>query len=678
MSVRPYDAAAMGAFFTPKSVAVLGASSDASKFGSRILANLKKSGFKGDIYPVSRSESEVQGCKAYASLRDLPSAVDLVLLSIPAGAVPDAISDAQAAKARAAVVYAAGFGESNEEGRRLQQDLIVRLDQGALRMIGPNCMGVRNLVPPMNASNNSAATDAVGPVALLSQSGSFGNAAYASFKALRVGLSKFASIGNMVNVSHADLIRYCADDPATEVIAAFVEGIPDIGALLDAVNEVAPRKPIVMLKAGTSPFGARAALSHTGSLAADGRVHTALLAEAGAIMVEDMQEFFDTAAAFAYSGRHLPKSRRTAIFAVSGGPSVISADHCHREGLELPPLEERLASLRPIVPSYAALGNPVEVTGFTRGEAFVTCATTLASQDVVDSIIAISIGLDIAEFGRGMVAARALKPVVGCATGANLPGVFTDNGIPNYPSPERAVRSLRHLADRGCALPRGVAGRGKALPARELAPGTHTEVASKKYLASFGLPVTQEEEVNGPRSALMAAQRLGYPVALKVSSKHIPHKTERGGVILHLGDENAMRNACDTMARRFPGEAMLVQQMVPPGIELIIGARRSPETGPMIMLGIGGVLTEVLDDVVFCRAPATVDAVLAALARLRGQKLLDGYRGHPAVERGAIATIAATLSGILAGNPGIVEVDLNPVMITGGRALIVDALIHAQ
>jgi acetate---CoA ligase (ADP-forming) len=672
------DLDSIAAFFKPQRVAVLGASSDPKKFGGRVLLSLKKSGFDGQIYPVNRSEPEVHGLKAYPTLSDLPAEPELVLVSIPAATVPNGISEAVAVNAKAAVVYAAGFAEAGGDGRKLQDDLVARLAKRKLRVIGPNCLGVRDFHRPMNASTNAVASPEPGPIAFLSQSGSFGNAAYESLRSLRAGLSIYASIGNMVDVAHADLIRYCGEDPNTTVIAAFAEGVPDIDALLDAIGDVAPRKPVVILKAGRSPFGQRAALSHTSSMAADGRVMSALLREAGAVVVESMQELFDTAAAFAKIGRDLPRSRRTSIFAVSGGPSVVASDHCHDEGLELPPLAERLASLRPIVPTFAALGNPVEVTGQTKGEAFITCARTLAEQDVVDSVIAISIGLDIAEFGQGMVAARQLKPVIGCATGANLPVLFAEHGIPNYPSPERAVRVLRHLADRGVSPPGLRRESAEPLAARPLPSGVHGEAASKKYLAAYGLPVTKEAEARTLDATVAAAEAIGYPVALKVSSSEVAHKSDRGGVLLGITDAPGLRSAWRTLQDRFPGEAVLVQHMAKPGLELIVGAKRTTSTGAVVVIGMGGVFTEALDDVAICRAPATRDSVLEAMDRLRARKLLDGYRGQPAVDRAAVADIAVALSRVMAANPSIAEVDLNPVMAWPRGAVIVDALMRVE
>jgi acetyltransferase len=663
------------AIFSAKRIAILGASSDPSKFGYRAVINLQESGFTGEIIPVSRSGGEVLGLPAIPDLAAAPPGIDLVLMCIPAGAVPDAISQAISLDAKAAVVYAAGFAEAGEKGRALQDDLCTRLKAGRLRMVGPNCLGVRHFHTGVNATVNRADAPKAGPIAFLSQSGSFGNACFSALGHLRVGLSIYASIGNIIDVTHADLIRYCGDDPHTEVVCAFAEGVPNIDALLDAIAEVAPKKPIVVLKGGRSPFGQRAALSHTSSLGADGRVMAALLREAGAIVVESMQELFDTSAAFAMSGKHLPRGRRTSIFAVSGGPSVVASDHCYDEKLDLPPLGERLKDLRKILPPWAAINNPVEIGGQAKG-AYVTSATSIAAQDVVDSMIAIAIGLDIPDFGAGVVEARAAKPVVSCVVAPKMEDLFEATGIPNYPSVERAVRAMRHLTDRGTIPPLPNRPRGKALAPHDLRDGVLSEAESKKYLAHYGLPITPEEEVTGVDAALAAAERIGYPVALKVSSAEIAHKSDRGGVLLGLADPQALRAACALMQQRFPDTPVLVQKMLPPGIELIIGASRTDATGPVVMIGVGGVLTEVLNDVVFCRAPAAPEAVRAALAQLRTHQLLDGYRGMPAVDKHAVAQIAATLSGIVAANPRITEVDLNPVIATASGAVIADALIR--
>ena len=668
---------AIDAVFRPKRVAVLGASADPTKFGHHLVRNLQSFNFPGDVYPISRSSPEICGYRTFASLQDIPNAVDLVLVSIPSTAVPASIGDAVAVSAKAAVVFTAGFQEIGEEGRKLQQDMVLRAN-GRIRMIGPNCLGIRNFHLPMNASPMPHAALEPGPIAFISQSGAFGNAAIAALRNARIGLSKLASIGNMADLTHAHLFRYFAEDPETSVITAFVEGVPEVPVFLDTIAQVSRKKPIVILKGGRSKSGQRAALSHTGSLAGDGRVWESLLREAGATFVETSEELFDVAAAFARSGSNLPRGNRAAIFSLAGGPGVVAADHCEQRGIELPQLEEQLQSLRPIVPPFAALGNPVEVTGQTKREHLHTCAQAIVTQPNVDALIGIAIGLDFPEFARSIIVARDTKPAVTCVVAPNSETMFVESSVPNYPSVDRAVRALRHLIDRGAALAQDARAVPGTASARALRSGVHSEAELKAYLSSYAMPVTREQVVNGVDAAVAAAERIGWPVALKVSSAAIAHKSDAGGVLLNLKDTAAVRGAATTLAQRFPGDALLVQEMVSGGIELIVGAQRTQATGPVIMLGVGGIFAEVLDDVVFCRAPASVASVHAALGRLRSQRLLDGYRGMPPVDRNAVAAIGARLSEIIAANPSISEVDLNPVIASGDGVIIVDALIRVE
>ncbi|OJY47025.1 MAG: hypothetical protein BGP08_03190 [Rhizobiales bacterium 64-17] len=666
---------AIDAVFCPSSIAVVGASSDSAKFGSQVFRNLQLSGFPGALYPISRSSPEVSGVKSVPTLRDLPVPVDLVLLSVPVQHAASAIEDAVAISAKAAVVFTAGFQEVGREGRALQDDMLRRAG-GKVRLIGPNCLGVRNFHLPMNASPVAKATLPAGPIAFVSQSGAFGNAAMAALAEARIGMSKLASVGNMADLNHALIFRYLKDDPQTNVIAAFVEGVPDVPQFLDAVAEVSRVKPVVILKGGRSRSGQRAALSHTGSMAGDGRVWDSLLREAGASVVTSSQELFDVAAAFARnSGRRLG-GRRAAIFSLAGGPGVVAADHCDEHGIELPALDDKLQELRTIVPPYAALGNPVEVTGQTKREHLGTCAQAIIRQPDVDALIGIAVGLDYKEFADALVAANGEKPVVACVVAENSEAILAREGVANYPSVDRAVRALRHLMDR--AVDRPAPRAPASVDAAPLPDGALSEARSKIYLAAFGLPVTMETVAGDADAAVAAAQKIGFPVAVKVSSAQIAHKSDVGGVALNLKTAPEVHAAVDAMQAKLGRVDVLIQKMVKPGLELIVGAQRSKATGAVVMIGIGGILAEVLDDAVFLRAPATPEAALAALARLRSQKLLDGYRGAPAIDRAAVANIVARLSQVVAANPGIVEIDLNPVIADGDGATVVDALIRVD
>ena len=308
----------------------------------------------------------------------------------------------------------------------------------------------------------------------------------------------------MADLTHAQLFRYFAEDPETSVITAFVEGVPEVPVFLDTIAQVSRKKPIVILKGRRSKSGQRAALSHTGSLAGDGRVWESLLREAGATFVETSEELFDVAAAFARSGSNLPRGNRAAIFSRAGGPGVVAADHCEQRGIELPQLEEQLQSLRPIVPPFAALGNPVEVTGQTKREHLHTCAQAIVTQPNVDALIGIAIGLDFPEFARSIIVARDTKPAVTCVVAPNSETMFVESSVPNYPSVDRAVRALRHLTDRRAALAQGARAVPGTASAHALRSGVHSEAESKAYLSSYAMPVTREQVVNGVDAAVAA------------------------------------------------------------------------------------------------------------------------------------------------------------------------------
>ena len=448
------------AVFRPKRVAVLGASTDPTKFGHSLVRNLQNFKFPGDVYPISRSAPEICGYKAFGSLKDLPQAVDLVLISIPSTAVPAGIADAVAANAKAAVVFTAGFQEVGEEGRKLQQEMVQRAD-GRLRMIGPNCLGVRNFHLPLNASPMRDLAAEPGPIAFVSQSGAFGNAAIAALRNARIGLSKLASIGNMADITHAHMFRYLADDPETSVITAFVEGVPDVKVFLDTVNEVSrtetDRDPQGRTLQGRP---ARRAVAHR--LARRRRPGLGIAAARGRRGVRRQQRGTVRHGAGVRPLRRQAAARtprrdlRTGRRAERGGRRPLRAA---RHGGAA--ARRQLQELRPLVPPFASLGNPVEVTGQTKREHLDTCAQAIVRQPNVDAMVGIAIGLDFPEFARALAAAREVKPVTTCLVAPNSEAILAELNVPNYPSVDRAVRALHHLMDRGATLaqpPAGAAG----------------------------------------------------------------------------------------------------------------------------------------------------------------------------------------------------------------------------
>ncbi len=666
----------LDAIFRPKRVAVLGASVDPSKAGNRVIQNLERWGFPGEVIPINATAPEVRGRKTVRTVRELPAGVDLLISAIPAAAQPGAMADAVAAGIKAAIVLANGFSEAGPEGRKLEDELIAAAS--GLRFVGPNGLGVRNFHWPMHATQMLTPTiPEAGPIAFVSQSGALGNAANAEMAKARIGFSKFVSVGNMANLAHDEVFLYLADDPETSVIMAFIEGVPDPRAFLDAIAAVTPKKPIVVLKGGRTEAGQNAALSHTSAIAGNGRIWVDLMREAGATVVEGIEDLIDVAASFARAPS-LPRGRRAAIFTLGGGAGVIATDHCVAAGFTLPDLSPTLEPIRHLTFKHASLRNPVDTSTSFPHKNFPALLDAIAKVAEVDAILAIGIGPDIPEFAQALIESRSIKPVVGCLVAAKAEEMLVAGAVPNLPTPERAVRVLRHFADRGIRLAQSKGAPGRLIDCGPLKPGVYTEAEAKQFLARHGLPVTRERVVNDGAGARAAARAIGYPVALKVSSSEVMHKSDSGGVLLGIADDAALERAVETLGKRFPGAAMLVQQMAPAGIELIIGAERREDTGAVVMVGIGGIFTEVLDDALFCRAPLGEEGALAAIANLRTQRLLDGFRGLPPVDRKAIAAIVATLSAMVAGTHAILEVDLNPVIAGPNGPLIVDALIRVE
>lgn len=675
----------LDALFAPRSVAILGASAKPSKHGHRLVDNLRSLRPDVAVYPISRTPGAILGHESYRSLAELPEPPDLLLVSVPAEAVPGAMAEATSAGVRAAVVFACGFSETGDEGRELQERMLAAARPAGPRIVGPNCMGVVNSDEGLFGTYFTNLPMEPGAVGFVSQSGGFGGTAFRQLSALGVGISKFASIGNMADVTHAELMRYLGRDERTQVVAAFVEGIPDGEDLLEAVAEVSAIKPVIMLKGARTKAGQIAAASHTGSLATEGRVWEALLREAGALVAEDSEDLFDSAATLVRCNGRLPRGRRTAIATVSGGPSVIASDATEAYGLELPGLDVALAGVRPLVPEFAALGNPVDFTSQMPRAHYAPAVAAVAAADEVDSIVAVNVGFDAPEFAEAFVRVVQAgdKPVVGYLVGDRIEAIFREHGIPNLPSSERAVRAAGRLADRARVARRVAAERRSPrfafAPADDLpVEGALDEHAAKLVLAEHGIPVTRERPAADAAEALAAAEAIGYPVALKLLSSTVLHKTESGGVILGVRDRRELERACADLLGRFPGERLLVQEMLAPGAELIVGGRRDPLAGPIVVLGVGGVFVELLDDVAFARAPVSPERALELTRELRAQALLDGFRGADPVDRAALAELIERLGSLLSANPGIVEADLNPVIAHGARLTVADALIRCE
>lgn len=647
----------LDAFFAPRSIAVVGASRDPAKLGHVLLKNVLDYGFAGDVFPVNPSGGEILGRRVYASLRDVPSP-DLVLLSIPNRAVPSAIADAASRGARGAVILSSGFGEMGGEGADLQRSL-----RGTnLRVIGPNCMGVYHLPSHLNATYFWELPRREGGLAFVSQSGAYGGMLFSELRRRAMGISTFVSIGNQADVTHAEVMEALVDDARAEVVGLFIEQIHDGARFLAACRALASRKRVIAMKVGRTAAGARAAQSHTGSLAGDFEVCRAALTHAGAYVARETSDFFDALAAACAHPR--PLVGGLGIVTISGGPCVAAADACEESGVAVPELApETQQKIRALTPEFAAPKNPVDMTPQMDPAKMPDCVAAIEADPAVGALLAINVGLDKPEFAEAFV--RSKKPVFAFVVDAPvITKRLTEAGIPVFDSPERAARAIASLT-KATAKPHAAPATQKA-GARSGAD----QAKARKILEDAGIPLCREILVDSLPAALRAAKKLKYPVVLKATCAH---KSDVKGVALNLQDAKAVTKAYRDLAKRL-GPEVLVQEMVQGDHEVLIGARRDPTFGPVLLFGSGGIWTEHLRDVSFRVAPVSPADARAMIAETRAGARLAGLRGTSPGDIAALVSVLVSLSKLMLKSKDILDVDLNPVLTGPRRTVAVDAL----
>jgi acetate---CoA ligase (ADP-forming) len=643
---------ALRAFFAPRSVAVVGASHDPGKLGHVLLKNVLDQGFPGDVYPVNPAGGEILGLRVWPSLPRLPHAADLVLLSVPNRAVPAALHDAAARGCRAAVVLASGFGEMSGQGPALQRQLRAR----SPRLIGPNCMGIYHRPSRLNATYFWDLPRRDGNVAFVSQSGAYGGMLFRDLDRRGLGISTFVSIGNQVDVTHAEVCEYLCGDRQSEVVALFIEQVRDGPRLLQACRLLSRKKPVLAMVVGRTSAGRRAALSHTGSLAGDWETARSALRQAGVRVTRDTDEFLDTLCVLgAYPGG--ARKGGLGIVTVSGGPCVAAADAAEDMGVAVPELAAATqARLSGLIPEFGARRNPVDMTPQMTPSGMPDAVAAVAEDVGVGALLAINVGLDRPEFAEAFVRARAHRPVLGFVLDArDIASRFLEVGIPLFPSPERAARSAALLL------------RAPATSAPSTAAGhALDEARSKRVLSALGVPLCREMLVASADAAARAAKRLGYPVALKALGAGA-HKAVHGGVVLDVPDETPLRRAFSHLGRRF-GPRMLVQEMIRGEHELLLGARRDPTFGVVTIFGAGGHLAEELRDVATHVGGLGPRDALSLIARTRAGRRL------PRASVPLLARLLARIARWMSRNKTVQELDLNPVIV-GAKTACVDALV---
>ena len=708
---RMATVASLGPLLEPKSIAVIGASRTRTHLGRRIFDALTSEGFRGPVYPVNPTCDELDGRRCYRSPRELPAGVDLAIVAVPTAQVASVVDDCGAASVRALVVITAGFAETGEPGGTLQRELLEKARRYGMRLVGPNCMGIINTNEAVRLNASFApATPPRGRIALASQSGGLGLAILQLAAERKLGISTFVSLGNKADVSGNDLLQYGESDAGTSTILLYLESFGNPRRFAQLARRIGRSKPIVVVKAGRTRAGSRAAGSHTASLASSDVAVDALFRQSGVIRADTIDEMFDIA--MCLDLQPLPAGRRLALITNAGGPAILAADACEPAELTVTEFSAQTrAQLAGFLPTHSSVGNPVDLIASAGPDEYRRAIEVALAAEETDALLVIYTPIDrtlarpiLTAIADGVGAARRAgitnKPVLVCTMAVSSqawPLGAGPEGIPAFVFPENAVRALGKVAayarwrSEPPGLPWGFddvhVDEARALCRQIVAVRGETWLTPEelqRVLNAFGLPIVPSPMARSEDEAAAVAAIVGLPVVLKVSSPEILHKTEAGAVLVNLTTESAVRAAFRQLAARVPDalrpgseSAIVVQPMIASGVETLIGVTADPLFGPLVAFGLGGVQVEVLRDVAFRIAPLTDKDADGLLHGVRGFTLLQGYRGKPAADIDALRDVLLRVSVMSASVPEIQELDLNPVMAlpAGHGCRIVDARI---
>jgi acyl-CoA synthetase (NDP forming) len=689
----------LDSLFRPKSVAVIGASTRELHIGNRIIKNLLDFGFKGAVYPINPKADEIRGVRAYGSILDVPTDVDIVHMVIPARFVPQAIDDCGQKGVKFVILNGGGFAEVGPEGAAIERDCLAKAKEHGIRIFGPNCQGIINTDPTVRAYCNFTFTrpDA-GFISIVALSGGVAEVIHQAFSEMDIGTRMYASNGNACDVSIPEILSYYGDDEGTRVIVLYVEGLREPATFLEVASEVAARKPILAMKAGRTEEGAKAAASHTGGLAEVDIATDLIFEKAGILSFRDEGELCQAAVAFA--SQPIPRGKRVGMITNTGGPAVIATDVLVNAGLEIPPLSKTaMKILNETLFPEASIGNPLDVLATAGAEHFRVAIDVMMAEEQIDSLyinLVTPFFVDTDGIAREIVAAntQAKKPII-----CNLMTdkrqwtetlrILREGGIPCYSFPGTAARALaaltryQEIRSREIGAPRRFddvdRDRAQQIIQKAQEAGRELLSAAEVYeiLAAYGLAAANWRVVDSPGEAEKAATEIGFPVVVKADSESIVHKSDVGGVAVDLKDGNAVRAAIQDMERGLEAEGLrfLVQEYLPGGMEIIVGATAEEDLGHLIMFGLGGIYVEILEDVAFNLSPVTAVEAAEMLSSIKAAPLLKGVRGERGIDEQGIIEIIQRLSQLVTELPMIQEMDLNPVIAYGDRVAVVDARI---
>ncbi|MBI5694160.1 MAG: acetate--CoA ligase family protein [Nitrospirae bacterium] len=687
-------------FFNPASVSVIGAAREPGKVGHSILSNMLAYGYKGAVYPVNPKTDEINGLRSYKDVLSIPGPVDLAVVAVPSPHVAGVIRDCGRKGITAAVVITAGFKETGPEGHEAEREMLAAASENCVRILGPNCLGLLNTAIGLNASF-APSMPHKGSIAFFSQSGALCTAILDWSLSRGVGFSKFVSLGNKSDVSELDMMAYLADDPETKVILGYIEGVENGRLFMERAWETVRKTPVIIAKSGGTAAGAKAASSHTGSLAGSERAFDAAFRQTGVLRASTIQELFNFAQAFAASP--IPAGPHIAVVTNAGGPGIIAADAAERSDARMAEFSpDTIARLREKLPPSAGFFNPVDVIGDARSDRYEAALDAVLDDPSVDGALVIltpQAMTDVEETARVITSVRAKKgkPVLASFMGGQRVAAGIDllnaAGLPVYPYPEDGVKAFealvhyrsarektppepKHFEVDSASVHRAIS---KAIGSggRELG-----EKDAREVLTAYGFRVPGNVLAVTSSEAVKAARSIGYPVVMKIASPDILHKTDVGGVKVGVKDDKAVEAAfleITSNARRLMPSALvlgcMVQEMVSGGREVIIGMSADPQFGPLLMFGMGGIYVEALKDVTFRVAPIDERDAREMVEEIKTYRILKGLRGEKSSDMDAIIDGILRVSQLVTDFPDIVEMDINPflVMEEGRGAVAVDA-----
>ena len=689
----------MDSLFTPSSIAVVGASSVSGKIGNTILSNLLSAGFSGRLYPVNPRGGTACGLEACKKISEIGEPVDLGVIAIPRAGVLGAFRELLQLGVGSVVVVSAGFKEVDHEGWQLETELAQLAKEHDVNLLGPNCLGVINSRGGVNASF-ATGNPYAGSMGFFSQSGALCVAVLDWALGTKIGFSKFVSLGNKAVINEASILEYLGNDPETKVILGYVENIEDGREFMEQAAKVSMKKPVLMMKAGTTPAGARAASSHTGAMAGSDQACNAAFRQSGVIRVEKLDELFNLAKAF--SVQELPQGPNLGIVTNAGGPGILAADACGESVMRMPTFSpSTIGDLQRMLPGYASLYNPVDLLGDADAESYGRAVRVVGHDPAVNSllvIIAPMFNLDLTSVAKAVVEgmAEVSKPVFCCLMGrknsVEAREIFAEAGVPVYDFPKQAVRAMDCM--HRYAVWKGRPPRTFITPEHDLDAARKVvdnvlksgrselvEFQARDIVTAYGLPTPEADLARSGDEAVEIAEQLGYPVVLKIASPEVSHKSDVDGVRLGLKSADEVRAAFwDITARtqRLRPDAYiagcLVQQMASPhSREVVVGFRRDKQFGPLLMFGLGGVYVEILKDISFRLAPLSVEDAGDMVREIRSYMLLKGVKGGEPADFEAITDVLIRMSCLASDFPEIYEAEFNPVLVSSEEALVADA-----